>query len=58
LKGRALTVEEAARIDPDDYPLERYSPQIWQVGASLALTLAGFGITQAVSRLGSRKAAG
>lgn len=57
LKGRVLTAEEADAIEPDDYRLERYAPPTWQVGASLALALAGFGVTQGISRLGSRKAA-
>ena len=57
-KGRILTAEEAVEIEPDDYSLERYAPPGWQLGASLALTLAGFGITQGVARLGSRKGAG
>lgn len=57
LKGRVLSAEEAARIDPADYPLERYPPPVWQVGASLALAVAGFGITQGVARLGAGKAA-
>jgi hypothetical protein len=56
LKGRVLSTEQAARIEPDDYPLARYSPPGWQVGASLALVLAGFGVTQGIARLGSRKA--
>ena len=30
-----------------DYPLERYAPPGWQVGASLALALAGFAKTAA-----------
>ncbi len=58
LKGRVLSAEEAAQVEPDDYRLERYSPPGWQVGASLALALGGFGITQGTSRLGARKAAG
>ena len=58
LKGRVLTSADAAKIKPEDYPLERYSPPGWQVGASLALVIAGFGITQGVARLGAGKQAG
>jgi putative membrane protein len=58
LKGRVLTAAEAAEIEPDDYLLERYSPPGWQVGASLALVIAGFGMTQGISRVGARKAEG
>jgi putative membrane protein len=58
LKGRILTAEQAAAIEPDDYRLDRYSPPGWQVGASLALALAGFGITQGIAQLGAKKAAG
>jgi putative membrane protein len=55
LKGRVLTAEEAAQIESDDYPLERYSAPGWQVGASLALIVAGFGVTQGIARLGAGK---
>lgn len=58
LKGRVLSAEQAAQIEPDDYPLQRYSPPGWQLGASLVLAIAGFGMTQGIARLGAGKAAG
>ncbi len=56
LKGRVLSAEQAAAIEPDDYPLQRYSPPGWQFGASLALMIAGLGLTQGIARLGAGKA--
>jgi putative membrane protein len=57
LKGRVLSAQEAAEIEPEDYRLEHYSPPGWQFGASLALALGGFGVAQGISRLGAKKAA-
>ena len=52
VKGRVLTAETAAQVEPDDYPLDTFAPSAAQVAASLGLILAGFGVTQGVSHIG------
>jgi uncharacterized membrane protein len=52
IKGRAMTAEAIAAVDPKDYPLERFDPSGGQVAGALALVLAGFAITQAVAWVG------
>lgn len=55
-KGQVLTAQEATEVEPDDFPLENYPPATGQAAGSLALVLAGFAITQGISRLGANKA--
>lgn len=52
VKGRAMTAEAIAAVDPKDYPLERFDPSGGQIAGSIALVLAGFAITQAVAWVG------
>ena len=52
VKGRVLTAETAAEVEPDDYPLDTFTPSAGQVGASLGLILVGFGVTQGISHIG------
>jgi putative membrane protein len=52
IKGRVLTVQSLEDLKPEDYPTARFHPNAIQVGSSLLLLLAGFGITTAISRLG------
>ena len=52
IKGRVMTPELIADLEPKDYPLEKFSPSGAQVGASIGLILAGFAIAQGVARIG------
>ena len=52
VKGRVLTVETAAEVEADDYPLETFDPSGAQIAASLGLILAGFAATQGVAHIG------
>lgn len=52
-RGRVLEAHELADVDPKHWPLARFSPTPGQVGASLGLMVAGFGVTLVVARLGS-----
>ena len=58
LNGRTLTAEEAAAVEPDNFPLEHYPPETARTFASLALVIAGFGVTQGISRLGAQRTKG
>jgi putative membrane protein len=51
-KGRTLTAELAAELDPDDYPTEYFRPRPSQVVGAIGMILAGVGVTLGVSRLG------
>ncbi len=53
IKGRAMTAELIAALDPKEYPLEMFSPTGGQVAASLALLCAGFAVTMGVARIGA-----
>ncbi len=52
VKGQVLTTASVAEVDPDDYPVEFFTPSAAQIAGSLALIAAGFAATQGVSRLG------
>ena len=52
IKGRVLTATTVAEVDPDDYPVEFFTPSGGQIAAGLALIGLGFAATQGVSRLG------
>lgn len=52
IKGRPMTAETIAALDPKDFPLEHFDPSGGQIAGSLALALVGFGITQAVAWVG------
>lgn len=53
VKGRVLTAADVELVEPDDYPLAPFTPTTGQVGAALVLIAVGFGVTQAIARLGS-----
>ncbi len=53
IKGRAMTAELIAALDPKEYLLEMFSPTGGQVAASLALLCAGFAVTMGVARIGA-----
>lgn len=52
IKGRAVTAESIAKIDPKDYPQERFDPTAVQVASSIGLVLAGLALTQGVAWVG------
>ena len=52
IKGRPVTEESIAKIDPKDYPLKRFDPTAVQVASSIGLVLAGFALTQGVAWVG------
>jgi putative membrane protein len=52
IKGRPVTAETLAAIDPKDYPLEQFNPSGGQIAASLGLVLLGFVLTQGVAWVG------
>lgn len=53
IKGRAVTAETLASIEPEDWRVARFAPTPGQVAASAALLLAGFGFTRLLDRLGN-----
>jgi putative membrane protein len=52
VKAQVVTVENRSEIDPEDWPLQRFTPTGGQMGASVGLALLGFGVTLLVARLG------
>jgi len=52
LKGRVVTEERLAEIEPDDWPVKRFSPGGGQVGGAIALILLGFGATMIIDHIG------
>ena len=52
IRGRVMTPELVAGLDPKYYPLERFTPGASQVAASLGLVLGGFLVTHGVALLG------
>ena len=52
IKGRPMTAESIAAIDPKDYLLKRFGPTAGQVASSIGLVLAGFALTQGVAWVG------
>lgn len=56
VKGREITAERLADMDPEDYPTAYFRPTAVQAGCAVALILAGFAGTALVSRLGGNEA--
>ena len=54
VKGRVVTEEVLADLDPDDWPTQTFTPAAGQVGGSLAFIVVGLAVTLAVARFGSR----
>lgn len=54
VKGRVVTAESIAAIDPDDWPTRRFTPTSGQVAGAGLLIAAGFAATIGVSQLGRR----
>lgn len=55
IKGRSMTPELIAELDPEDHPVRRFTPSGGQVAGSLGLVTGGLAITGAVAFLGRRK---
>ena len=51
IKGRPVTEERLAKMDPGDYPTEFFEPSAGQIGGALGLIVAGFFLTTGLSRL-------
>jgi putative membrane protein len=52
VRGRLVTRENAASIDPKHWPVTSFEPTAGEVGGSLGLVLLGLGGTLAIGRLG------
>ena len=52
VRGQFVTEASLPGIDPADWPLVRFAPSVGQVGAALALVLAGLAATTAIARIG------
>ncbi|MFP6638874.1 MAG: hypothetical protein VCC04_01420, partial [Myxococcota bacterium] len=50
--GEVLDVAELGQVDPEDWPLARFTPSPSQGTGALALVLLGLGATLAVDRIG------
>lgn len=55
VKGSVVSAERVAEIEPDDWPVVRFTPTASQVGTSLGLILLGLLATLAIDRLGSTR---
>ncbi|MFW5732903.1 MAG: DUF368 domain-containing protein [Planctomycetota bacterium] len=51
-KGQVVTPGLRAKLSPDDWPTEFFTPEWWQVPAALGLIVAGFAVTTLIGRLG------
>ena len=53
IKGRPVTVERLAELEPDDYPTRFFAPTGKHIGGSIACIVIGFLATFAISRFGA-----
>lgn len=53
-RGRVLTAELLAEVEPEKYPTEFFTPSVVEMAGALALVCLGFGITWGIARLGHR----
>ena len=51
-EGKVLTAEQAAEIEPEDWPLQRFRPDASQTAGSLLLIALGLAATLSIDRLG------
>ena len=51
-KGRLLTAEMIAELEPEDYPTEFFRPGAGHLSGAVGMVLVGFAVTLGVSRLG------
>lgn len=54
-KGRLITPELLAELEPDKWPTEFFTPSVGQVFAALGLIVAGFAVTSLIARFGKEK---
>jgi putative membrane protein len=55
VKGRPVTAERLDELDPEDYPVQVFTPSATQVAGSLGLIGLGLCVTGAVAWMGRRK---
>jgi putative membrane protein len=55
IKGSVMTETTLAELDPEDYPLTRFTPSAGQVAGALGLVLAGFAATVGIAKIGGRE---
>lgn len=55
-EGQVLTASEIEAIDPEDWPLRRFTPTPGEVGLALLLVGGGFGATLLIARVGDSPA--
>jgi putative membrane protein len=53
--GRVVTREMLAELSPERYPTELFTPELWQVFASVGLVVVGFAVTTLIGRLGRER---
>lgn len=51
-QGRGQGTAESSQIDPNDWPLEFFSPSSGQIAGATGLVVLGLGVTIAIARLG------
>ena len=56
IKGVVLTEATAAEVKPKDWATRAFTPNVFQVGASIGLVALGVGATMAVARMGRSRA--
>ena len=54
VKGRVVTEEVLADLDPDDWPTATFTPGPTELGGSLGFIVVGLAVTLAVARFGAR----
>lgn len=55
VKGQPVTVERLANLDPDDYPVEFFTPNASHIGGAAGLIITGFLLTTLLARLDKEK---
>jgi len=55
IKGQPVTEQTIAEIEPDDWPVEFFSPTPGQGAGAIGLVLFGFGATVGLSMIGGSK---
>jgi len=54
-KGRPVTEERLATLEPDEYPTRYFTPTTRHIGGAIVLVFAGFLVTTALARLDGQK---
>lgn len=55
IKGVTVTAENRESFEEEDWPTARFRPTTVQVGTSVGFMVMGFGLTQAIARVGREK---